>query len=170
MYKNVANQKIVVYAHNNLTNEPETGDAANITAHMSQDSGSVTQSNDVNPTELDATNMKGLYTFDLTQAESNGDEVILSAVSATNDVDIEPVVIHTQMSTEQLADVIHDEVVEGTITYRQVQRLMLAILTGKSSGGGSATLTFRDIGDAKDRITATVDKDGNRTAVVRDGT
>lgn len=67
-------------------------------------------------------------------------------------------------------DEIHDEVVEGTITQRQAMKLILAVLTGKVSGGGTTTLTFRDIGDTKDRLIVTVDSDGNRTAVgTRDG-
>lgn len=67
-------------------------------------------------------------------------------------------------------DEIHDEVIEGAITHRQMMRLILAVLTGKSSGGGTTTLTFRDIGDAKDRLVVTVDSDGNRSAVgTRDG-
>ena len=33
------------------------------------------------------------------------------------------------------------------------------------SGGGTSTLVFRDINDAKNRISATVDANGNRTAV-----
>jgi hypothetical protein len=67
-------------------------------------------------------------------------------------------------------DEIHDEVIEGTTTLRQAVRLILAVLTGKASGGASTTITYRDIGDTKDRITATVDSDGNRTAITRDGT
>jgi len=70
----------------------------------------------------------------------------------------------------QIADAVHDEVVEGTLTQRQATRLMLASLTGKSSGGGGTELTFRDVGDTKDRLVVTVDKSGNRTAVdTRDG-
>jgi len=50
-------------------------------------------------------------------------------------------------------------------------KLILAVLTGKSSGGGTATVVFRNIGDSKNRISATVDADGNRTAVgTRDAT
>jgi hypothetical protein len=68
-------------------------------------------------------------------------------------------------------DEIHDEVVEGTTTSRQATRLVLSTLTGKSSGGGTATVIFRDIGDTKNRISATVDADGNRTSIgTRDGT
>ena len=61
--------------------------------------------------------------------------------------------------------------VDGTITFQQAWRLCLSVLTGKSSGGGSTTLTFRDVGDTKDRLEVTVDGAGNRTSVgTRDGT
>lgn len=58
--------------------------------------------------------------------------------------------------------------VEGTIDEIEAARLMLAALTGKSSGGGTSTVTFRDNADSKARITATVDGSGNRTAVTLD--
>jgi hypothetical protein len=57
--------------------------------------------------------------------------------------------------------------VESTATVRQALRLMLAALAGKTSGQGAAPV-FRNVGDTKDRITATVDVDGNRTAVTVD--
>lgn len=61
-----------------------------------------------------------------------------------------------------------EKFVEGNLTEYQVLRAMLAALAGKSAGGGSATLTFRDNADAKNRIVATVDSNGNRTAIVLD--
>lgn len=61
-------------------------------------------------------------------------------------------------------------VVEGTLTRVQIQRLLLAILTGLVSGGGSDTLSFRDVGDSKNRVVVTVDNKGNRTNIVLDGT
>jgi hypothetical protein len=67
-------------------------------------------------------------------------------------------------------DEIHDEVVEGTVTFRQAIRLFIATLTGKSTGGGTTALTFRDLADTKARVSATVDANGNRTAVTRDAT
>lgn len=187
MYKNIANQKIVIYAHNTLTDKPETGDSENIIAYIAKDAGSIAQSNDLHPTELDGTNMKGLYVFDLIQEESNADVVILSAISTTTNVNIEPVIIHTQTTMRgtdgantivpdaagvlPTVDKIHDEVVEGTVTFRQAIKLLLSILTGKSSGGGTNKLTFRDIGDTKDRLKVTVDSYGNRTSIEkRDGT
>jgi len=60
--------------------------------------------------------------------------------------------------------------VETGLTVRQAMRLMAAVLYGKASGMTSTTAVFRDIGDTKDRITATVDSDGNRTAISRDAT
>ena len=61
---------------------------------------------------------------------------------------------------------------DGTaISLAGALKLILAVLAGKSSGGGTATLTFRDIADAKNRISATVDSSGNRTAIgTRDAT
>lgn len=62
-------------------------------------------------------------------------------------------------------DEILDEVVEGSTTLRQAVRLFAAALAGKSSGGGSNTLIFRDLADTLNRITATVDEAGNRTGM-----
>ena len=61
-------------------------------------------------------------------------------------------------------------VVEGTHTAVGFMRLMVSALRGKSSGGGTSEIIFRDIDDSKDRITATVDSNGNRTAVTSDDT
>lgn len=74
----------------------------------------------------------------------------------------------------ELADAVADEVYDndGTndITFRQAVRLFLSALTGKSTGGGTTTLNFRDLADSKNRLTVTVDANGNRTAVgARDG-
>jgi hypothetical protein len=62
-------------------------------------------------------------------------------------------------------DSIIDEVIEGTHTLRQMLRIFASALAAKVSGGGTATITFRDIDDTKNRIVATVDSNGNRTAI-----
>jgi hypothetical protein len=68
-------------------------------------------------------------------------------------------------------DSVWDEVIEGaTPTARQAMRLYLSALTSKLSGAGTGTLVFRDYNDTKDRITATVDANNNRTAIVTDVT
>jgi parallel beta-helix repeat protein len=62
-------------------------------------------------------------------------------------------------------------IVEGTITVKEALSIFLAILSGKSSGGGTATIIFRDTADTKNRLVVTVDAKGNRTAIItRDGT
>jgi len=95
MYKNQASQYVIVFAWDTANDTEKTGDAANITAYISKDTAAAAQSNDVNPTELDATNLPGHYAFLLTQAESNCDLFDLHAKSATSDVKIEPVLIYT---------------------------------------------------------------------------
>jgi len=66
-------------------------------------------------------------------------------------------------------DAIIDEVIEGSMTLREALRIILAASAGKSSGGGTSTVKYRDLADSKDRISATVDANGNRTAVTLDG-
>lgn len=60
--------------------------------------------------------------------------------------------------------------IETSITLRQAIRLILAASAGKLSGAATTTIVIRNVGDSKDRITATVDADGNRNAVTVDGT
>ena len=60
--------------------------------------------------------------------------------------------------------------VEGSETLTQSVRLMRAALVGKLSGAATTTVTIRDAADSKARITATVDADGNRSAVTTDAT
>ena len=95
LYKNVSGQKIAVYAYDTSADGPKTGDAANITAQISKDGAATAATNDTNPTELDATDAKGIYIFDMLEAESNADMIVLSPVSSTSDIKIEPVIIYT---------------------------------------------------------------------------
>ena len=96
MFKNVASQKVIVFAWDNANGVPKTGDAANITARISKEGVDSAASNDVNPTEISATTHKGLYKFNMLIAETNCDLFGLTAVSATADIDISPVIIYTK--------------------------------------------------------------------------
>lgn len=60
------------------------------------------------------------------------------------------------------------EIMEGAITAVQMMRGFASALLGKASGLATTTAVYRDLADSKDRITATVDSDGNRSAVTRD--
>jgi hypothetical protein len=60
-------------------------------------------------------------------------------------------------------DSVMDVAVDGTYTFKEVVQIMAAALAGKLSGGGTTTLTFRDLSDTLNRIVATVDSNKNRT-------
>lgn len=209
IYKNAGSQKVAVFAYDKTTGLPKTGDAANITAYLSKDWGAAAAITDTNPTEMDATNMAGWYAFDVSQAETNAEVMIIAPKSATANV----VIDQAQVFTENLAanrtgtvgsvtgavgsvagavasvtagvtlandaisaaalsaaaiDEIIDEVIEGSLTLRQVLRILLAEAVGKAAGGGTTSITFRDNADTKNRIAATVDASGNRSAVTLD--
>ncbi len=81
MQKNVAGQKWTVFAFDPTTNLPVTGDAANITGNLRLD-GVQNAIDDTNPTETE----EGQYVFDITQAESNADNLAIAPSSTTPDV------------------------------------------------------------------------------------
>lgn len=58
--------------------------------------------------------------------------------------------------------------VETGLTLRQALRLLVAAEAGKLSGAATTTIVIRNFGDSKDRITATVDASGNRSAIATD--
>jgi len=90
------------------------------------------------------------------------DGAVTAAVIATGAIDADAL-------AADAVDEIWDEALEGSLTGRQIVRIMLAALGGKSSGGGTSTIKFRDQADTKDRISATVDGSRNRTAITVDG-
>lgn len=94
---------------------------------------------------------------ELATALGTADDAVLAAIAALS--------IPT---VGDIADAVHDEVVEGTTTLRQSIRLANAALGGKASGLETTAVAYRDLADTKDRITATVDADGNRSVVTRD--
>jgi hypothetical protein len=87
MFKNVAT-KIALFAFDTTTGAAKTGDAANITAYVSKDYGSVTVLADTSATEMDATNAKGWYLFDVAQGETNADALLFTAKSTTANIAI----------------------------------------------------------------------------------
>lgn len=94
MFKNVAT-KIALFAFDSATGLGKAGDAANLTAYVSKDYGTVTALADTSATEMDATNAKGWYLFDVAQAESNADTCLFTAKSSTSGVSVVGQYIHT---------------------------------------------------------------------------
>lgn len=62
-----------------------------------------------------------------------------------------------------------DADIEGIHTAKHVLRYVLAFIAGKTGGGGTTNPVFRSTGDVKDRISMTVDQQGNRSQVILDG-
>lgn len=83
-------------------------------------------------------------------------------------------VISTENVTAGLPDAgaistaVWSEALDGSTTAAESMRLQNSALGGKASGLGTTTVVFRDINDTKNRISATVDVDGNRSAVTLD--
>jgi hypothetical protein len=84
MLRNVAGQKWRVFAFDRGSNEPVTGDAANITAKISVDFATPQASSDTNPTEAE----DGYYYFLPSQAETNGNITEIFPESSTPGVQV----------------------------------------------------------------------------------
>jgi|JI9StandDraft_1071089.scaffolds.fasta_scaffold164458_2 hypothetical protein len=92
-------------------------------------------------------------------------------INAEGELEAAIVVTGDALSTANVADAILDAAngVETGLTLRQALRVIAAATAGKVSGAETTTITFRNaLVDDTDRIVATVDVDGNRTAVTLD--
>lgn len=159
LYKNISGQKLGVYAHNKTTDEPQTGDALNITANVSIDGGALSPVTGAggNPVELG----NGVYIFDLTQAETNGDMLTFLSVSSTADVVIEPIIIYTSPSElTDIATAVWSAIVENGKSAQEHLIRIKAILGGNTQSNG--TEFMNDAGDTIE-TTVAVDVNSNRT-------
>jgi hypothetical protein len=75
--------------------------------------------------------------------------------------------IETALTADAIAAAVMASAVESGMTVTEALRLMSAALAGKVTVDGTA-VTFRDVNDTTDRITATVTSEGDRTAVILD--
>lgn len=78
------------------------------------------------------------------------------------------ILLAADVPTSTVAAAVWARVVDGSVTAAESVRLMNAVLGGKVVGAGTGTEHFRNIGDTKDRVVATVDSLGNRLNVLRD--
>lgn len=95
MFKNVASQKVALFAFDTTTGAPKTGDGANLTPYVSKDFGAVTALGTATATEMDATNAKGWYSFVLAQAETNADALLFTGKSSTSNISIVGALIYS---------------------------------------------------------------------------
>jgi hypothetical protein len=97
----------------------------------------------------------------------------VAAIKAKTDlIPAAPAAVGDIPTANQNADALLDRAagIETGYTLRQSMRIMLSSLAGKLSGAATTTVAIRDVGDSKNRITASVDADGNRSAVTLDAT
>lgn len=104
-------------------------------------------------TQLDATISSRLAESAYTAPDNIGIGQIQTDIGNLNDIEVDDIL---------------DAEVEGAYTLKEVLRIMVSALAGKANGGGTGTITFRDLSDAVDRIEATVDGVGNRTDITLD--
>ena len=92
------------------------------------------------------------------------DEALTSAPA--NGVGFIILCVHVHPVSEIVSSVL-SSIIEGSITLKQSLQLSNAGAAGKLSGAATTSIAIRDQADTKDRISATVDADGNRTAIVK---
>lgn len=115
----------------------------------------------------------GLYYYAATQGETDTRGALILRGAKTGVVICGPDggpnnFLIAQVGFEGMMD--ETDGVEPGTTLRAAFRLFRAALVGKSNGAGTGTENFRNTADSKNRITATVDANGNRTAIATDVT
>lgn len=112
----------------------------------------------------DTSELQGLIASSLIAANIGGlDASIITAAAYAKDA------IAATAVDADVIDKVMDEVVEGAVTFRQMMRIMYAVLAGITTGGSTSTMRFRNIANDADRVIADVDVDGNRTSVETSG-
>jgi hypothetical protein len=167
--KNTSGQKFNALAINTATGLPVTGDAANITAKISIDSAAFASVSDTNPTELDATNAPGVYVFDLTQAETNGDVLTIIPSSSTANIQLDMLNIYTTSitGTDVIADAVWDELLTGAthnISTSAGKRLRQLAEVGVYEGGQVWIDTVNGTAGTTDYENGTVDNPSDNIA------
>jgi hypothetical protein len=99
-------------------------------------------------------------------------DTVVDAIKAkTDNLPASPAAVGSNMGLAAATiDAIHDEVVEGSTTFRELMRGVASALFGVVSGanGGASTITFSDLASSKTRITSEVDGSGNRISITLD--
>lgn len=106
--------------------------------------------------------------IDLSAAEMTGSNIVVQAVDAAGAEWCDQL-INLQPATQTVEDLpAFSSIVEGSYTFVQALRLLNSALGSKVSGMAGTNPVFRDISDTKNRINATVDSNGNRSAITLD--
>jgi hypothetical protein len=162
MFKAAAT-KVALFAFDTTTGAAKTGDAANITAYLSKDYGSVTQLGDTSATEMDATNAKGWYLFDVTGTEATADACLFTGKSSTANISVVGQMIFTtpasftafvtptNLTAAQIATGVWQDTTAGDFT--TALSVGKSVMNGVSLGTG---LTVASVSGAVGSVTGAV--------------
>jgi hypothetical protein len=121
----------------------------------------------------------GQYTVLLTGSNNNIFDVA-NGVLVQNQVQVIPnnsaglitVTSGSGVTPQDKTDIINgvwNNLTEGSLKAEDILRILLSFAAGEATGGGTTAIKFRDQADTKDRITMTVDENGNRSVTNVDG-
>ena len=149
--KNKASQYLAFFLFTDTTHAGVTGDASNITVYLGKDGAAeVVSTNSV--TELDSTNMPGVYGLALSQAETNYDTIVAYAKSST--ANVESLTLHVLHTTQWLFDGVSlDDLLQN------IQAVLMGIAVKSSTG-----VVFKKRDGTTTKVDITHDATGNRTA------
>lgn len=125
--------------------------------------------------EVDNLKMPGVYEVGIPNAAIDNTSEGSTLVMYRGASNMAPVLLEIELDAIDYQDSVRAGLtavptgVDG-YTPEEAMKLSLAALAGKVSGAGTTTVIFRSADDAKDRITATVDNNGNRSAITLDET
>lgn len=119
-----------------------------------------------------STATRTLSSFGFTVA-TNSDANVTAIKAKTDNLPASPAAVGSAMtltSGERTAianevEAIQDSIAGDGFTLSDAIKIGMAVLSGSSSGGGTTTIKFKDPSGTIDRVTATVDENGNRTSV-----
>lgn len=146
-------------------------DTAQDTQHTSTQSD-IAALNDLSAAQVNTEVDTALTDYDApTKAELDAGFAALNDITAT---DVWAAATRTLTAGTNLNDLSTTDILgmayEGSEDFQDFLRLMRAVLLGKTSGAGTGTENFRDAADSKNRVTSTIDGNGDRTAIATDAT
>lgn len=138
--------------------------AAGLDSEVSKDGGTFA---DCTSEATEIATSSGVYFLDLTATEMNADTVAIIVKTSTSGAKTTTIVMYPEELGDYRVDpaTIWTTVIENARTALDVMKVMFAALSGKASGLAGTTAIYRNNADTVDRITATVDASGNRSAV-----
>jgi hypothetical protein len=130
------------------------GTASNYTVHTT--SGVLNAGNAI----IVGTASRGTFATHATSGNLTGQGATVSGESSQQTL--------TQADLVAIANAVWNRLTDTTYTSGDLLRLIAAMAAGRVSGAQTGTETFRDVGNTKNRIVATVDSKGNRTSITLD--